>query len=256
MQPKFREILRAIYRPALDRFDVSPTNLAKDETEPFQAMLRSNIAWFMVVDAKDAQLRSILSDLGMKYAGYLQGEEIDPTAIHPDLVRLALVAATTENGVNFAKHLGQLLGKTDDNVLREHLIRALAYQEDPEIVAYVWDLILDPATSKLDASNLLRRQAQIVANRERILERLTQNYDAVLDRIPESHRRWMPWRAYSFCDEDGRNRTETFFASKVRDLPGGPETLQEVLEYIDICTAIAEKHREEAVRAISDWSAN
>jgi hypothetical protein len=62
---------------------------------------------------------------------------------------------------------------------------------------------------------------------------------------------WLPWRASSFCDQTSRDRVEAFYAARVADHDGGPRALANVLETIEICTAIAKAQRAGAVAAFA-----
>ena len=249
----FKAIMRQIYQPALARFDTSAAAFARPETAPAKAMFRSNITWFMAQNAQDPALRAVLAPLGLRYTGFPDGP-LDPAAVQPDLLRLALVVAAGENGMAFMRHLGALMQETDDDVLRGHLIYALAYQDAPDKVAAVWDLIMDPDTSRLDASHLLRRQAQIAANRDLVFDWFTANYDAVMARMPSSHRRWMAWRAYAQCDAPGRAKVAAFFGPRSGDFPGADDVLKDVLHHIDICIAVAARHAPEVAEVIRTWA--
>jgi hypothetical protein len=112
-------------------------------------------------------------------------------------------------------------------------------------------LILDPTFSRRDASQLFRRQSQRVANREILFDWMVAHYDALLERLPRSHAAWLPWRASAFCDQESRDRIESFFAGRIEAHEGGPRTLANVLEMVEICTAFVQAQRANAIETIT-----
>jgi alanyl aminopeptidase len=253
-QEKFQKKMRAIYSPALAKFDLSDSALAQAPSLTDQAMLRRNLIWFLAIDANDEGLRRKLNRLGLAYLGDGDSDKLRPDLLHPNLVQAALIVATQEGNMRFVERLIQLLKRTKNTMLRRHIVRSLSAQTDPEKVARVWQLILDPKTRKWEASQLLRGQGYRVANRELVFDWLAENYDAVLNQIPASHRPWLVWRTSGFCDLQNRDRIEAFFKDRVKEHVGGPRALQNVLEKIEICSAVAAAQRPMAIQALQSMN--
>lgn len=243
--------MRRIYGPALARFDLGDAALAVEETTPERALLRGDLIWFMALDADDPDLRARLNRLGQAYVGYGSDGALHRDLLHPDLVRAALTVAMQELGAPFVDAMIARLPRTDDTVLRNHIIAALGYQTDPALVERVQALILDPGFARRDSAELLRRQGHRVANREAVFGWLVARYDAVLEAIPRPHRAWLPWRASAFCDRAGRDRVAAFFAERAARQEGGPRALANVLEAIDICAAVAQAQGDAADAALT-----
>ncbi len=204
----------------------------------------------MALDADEPALRARLSPLGQAYVGYGSDDVLHRDLLHPNLVRVALITAMEEVGLPFAEALIERLRRTDDAVLRNHIIYALGYQTGPALVERVWALILDPATSKRDASRLLQRQGRRVDNAEALLDWIVEHYDALLERLPRRHRAWVVWRLSALCDDADRNRVEAFFAERVKAHRGAPRALANVLEQIELCAAVVKAQRANAVEVI------
>jgi alanyl aminopeptidase len=49
----------------------------------------------------------------------------------------------------------------------------------------------------------------------------------------------------TFCDTKNQAEVEAFFAGKINTLTGGPRTLAQSLESIDLCMAKVQKHKAE-----------
>jgi len=243
--------LRAIYRGALDGFAVTEASLRAEEADIGRQRLRGELLWFMSLDADDPDLRALLSRLGQAYLGYGSDGALHPEVMHPDHVRNALLVAAGEAGPDFVERLVEGLRTTEDPVLRTHLLRALAYQTDEATVRRAFALILDPTFPGHQASELLRRLSQKADNQEIIFAWLMANWDAVLERLPPSHARWLPWRVSAFCATADHARVAAFFAPRMAGQTGGTQVLEEVLEKIALCAAIADAQRPGAVEAIA-----
>ena len=250
-RPAALAAMRDLYRPALARFDMSDAALAQDEDTSDLALLRADLLWFLALDAEDPELRAQLGRLGQAYLGYGSDNKLHPELLHPNLVRVALIAGLQEAGLPFAEALIGWLAESDDAVLRRHIIRALAYQTDRPIVERVWELILNPAFSRREAGQLLRRQGDQVDNREVLFDWMVENYDEIVARLPRSHRAWLPWRAWTFCDRASRDRVEAFYKDRVAAHQGGPRALANVLEAIEICAAVAQGQGADVLEAIA-----
>lgn len=246
----FKKIMQEIYRPAVARFDLSDTALSDAAPDTESALLRGDLIRFMALDAEDPVLRGQLARLGTELLGFGADGTAKPGILHPNLRRPALIVATAENGLPFAKRLAGLLQTSRDAVLRNHVIRALAWQTDPDIASWVRALTFDPKTTAYDASQLMRYQGRRADNSAAILEWLIENYDAFVDRIPKSHIAWLPWRVSGLCNGQDRGKAASFFKDRVNDHRGGPKALKNVLEAIDICSAYASAQRANALTAL------
>ncbi len=252
LRPQVMERLRAIYRPALARFDLSDEGLAADAGNSDDALLRAQVIWFMALDAADPELRKKLTGLAKRYLGYGAGTSPDPSVLHPDLVRAALVAAAGEEDLPFMDFLIEVLRETEDGVLRAHIIQALGYQTERALLERVWQHILDPDTPEWIASELLRRQSNRVDNREAVFDWIVTHYDQLPDRLSHRRMRWLPWRSSAFCSTEGRDRVEAFYSRHAREQDGGKRALRNVLEYIEICAGVAKVQTERTAAVFAD----
>jgi len=251
MRPAAYREMQRIFRPALARFDLSDEALAREAATPGQALLRADLIWFMAADAYEPELRATLSRLGQAYLGYGGDGDIHEEVLHPNLVRIALIVATEEVGPPFAEAVIARLRKSEDAVLRAHLIHALGNQTERPLVEMAWDLILDPEFPNRWASELLWRQGRRVDNQEPLFTWMTANYEELLARLPSSHRAWLPWRASAFCTERDRNRVADFYEERSKEHRGGPRALENVLEAIEICTAVVRAQRANAIETFN-----
>lgn len=242
--------MQRIYAPALAQFDLSDAGFAGDERSSDLALLRGDLIWFMALDAREPVLRAPLSRLGQAFVGYGSDGELHTELLHPNLVRVAVITAMEEVGLPFVEAMIERLGRSDNAVLRNHLVYALGFQTDPTLVERVRALIMDPRTSHRDASQLFRRQGKRVDNAKGLLDWITSHYDELLDRLPPRHRAWVVWRLSALCDEDDRNRVEAFFGERVKKHRGAPRALANVLEQIELCAAVVKTQRADAIKTL------
>ncbi len=242
----FQKVMQDIYRPALDRFDLSDAGLAADETDENLALLRNEVLWFVAHDALDPELRARFNRLGRAWLGYGGDGEIHREILHPNLVRPVLSVVAGEGGLSMVETLFDLLETTDDAALRADLIYALGFQTDPAIAIRVREYILDPDTPGWIASGLLRRQGRRVDNAPALLEFITGHYDALMERLPRRHRQWVVWRLSALCDAQSAERVQTFFSG--REVSG--RALANVLEQINICAATVAVQRPDALATL------
>lgn len=87
-------------------------------------------------------------------------------------------------------------------------------------------------------------------NAEALLRWIVENHDPLLERLPERHRAWVVWRLFALCDDPGRDRVEAFFAERVKEHRGAPRAMANVLEQIELCSALVKTQRANAVEFI------
>lgn len=246
-------LLQDLYRSQLANIDTSDSALAGTPEDVSAALSRSTLLWFLAIDAEEPELGRVLTRRAHALLGYNSDKEFHPEVLHPNLHRTALYVALHTTGLPFAETMIQHMKTTRTSVLRQHIVRALSHSTDPQVIERVWGLILDPETSKYDAGQLLRSQSQKADNAAALFDWMIANYDAILQRIPRSNHRWMPWRASAFCDSANRSRVEAFFSDPAKLKTSGPKVLQSVLEHIDLCIAFAQAQRPGALDAIANY---
>ena len=246
-QEAAKKTYQTFYRPALDRIGLNDVSRTGGESDTNAAMMRSELIWFLALDAEDAVLRAQLSELGQAYVGYRSDGQLHPDALSPNLVRVDLNVATQELGAPFFDALVKHLERSRDAVFRANVINVLAFQTDPRLIAKVRALVIEAKLGKRETSRLVFRQARRVVNRDTVWRWATENFDDILERIPQNHHGGMPWLASAFCSLEKRDEVRSFFEAKIDHLQGGPRTLASVLENIELCAAAVASRRAAAV---------
>ncbi len=126
--------------------------------------------------------------------------------------------------------------------VREVLLEALGSFRNPELARAALDLLLskdfDPRESFYP---LLFGPLAYADTRDVPFEFVKQHLDALLKRLPrevgEDYAAMLPSVGGGFCDARRRDDLDSFFADRVKDYNGGPRTLEQTLEGIDLCIA-------------------
>lgn len=247
LQGAAREAYWQFYRPTLARVGLSDKAQPAGEADHNAALLRSKLIWFLALDADEPVLRQQLSELGQAYVGYGTDGKLHPDVVNPNLVRASLIVATQEMGAPFFDALVKHLDRSTDAVFRSNVIATLAYQTDPDLIAKVRALIIEAKLPKREISRLIYRPSRRVANRDTVWRWATAHFDDILTRIPRSHRGSLPWLASAFCSLEKRDNVQAYFEPRISDLEGGPRSLANVLESIELCAARADRQQAGAI---------
>jgi cytosol alanyl aminopeptidase len=200
-------------------------------------LLRGQVLEFLAEVGRDPLTRSRFAKLGQDYLGASPDAPVRGDVVPADLADLA-VRMFVELGDQAAfDAVQQRLLKTEDALLRNRLLRGLASVTDGDRGAKALALSLDPALRVNEVMIPLRVQFSEPATREAAARYLEQNFDALAKRLPPSATGATPWLYAAFCDEAAATRVETFFASRIQSLPGGPRSLAGALEAIRLCAA-------------------
>lgn len=137
-------------------------------------------------------------------------------------------------------------------MLRAHIIQALGYRTECVLVERLWQHILGPDTPEWIASEHLRHQSNRVDNRRAVFDWIVKSYSQLPDRFSQRRMRWLPWRWSAFCSNEDRDQVEAFFSRHAKEHDGGKRALRNVLEYIEICAAVARVQTERTETVIAD----
>lgn len=239
-RPAFEQRLQLLYRPRLAELESLPA-LTADQRE-FRARLMSALA----LTAQDAATRQTLAEQAFAFTGFGGNNALNPKAIDANIRLLALRVAVEEAGQGFTDLLWQHFLTSDDALMREHLLRALAWSEDPRVAAIMRDRILSPELRDNEIYNIFWYQMAREANRDAIWAWTQEKLDEVLARIPAQNRGGLVAVFDDFCDKERALSVETTFSPIISSLESGPRNLANTLETINLCAAFVELHQSSA----------
>lgn len=205
-------------------------------------LLRASIINFMALTAKHPAARREAVRRGRAILRQWQGGPVDPYRTSPDLVDVALAVLVEESDVDVWEALYALLTHSDDAIVRGRVLGAMARTRIPALSDRALALSLDPALRVNEAMWPLGSQMNQLETRGRAWAWIEQNFDAIVARVSVTGASSLPWYAADFCDEEHAARVETFFASRIEALPGGPRNLRGATEAIRLCAARKNVH--------------
>ena len=210
-----------------------------------QAQLQSALVEFLAITARQPELRAELVSMARAYTGYETDNIIHPEAANPIIVGTALVVAVDELGNDFVDHLHQLMVNSTDAVVRGRTLDAIGSTKDPVKAAEIRELALSPALRDNEIFSILSPQVSMPETRDAMWLWFQQNIDRILPRIPEEAWGRMTMVGNAFCTTEKRAEVQSFFADRINTLTGGPRSLAQTLESIDLCVAKVQQHKTE-----------
>jgi len=163
-------------------------------------------------------------------------------SIAPEMLEPVLRVAAQFGSRDLFNSLRKAAIQERDHRVREVLLEALGSFRSPALAREALDLLLskdfDPRESFYP---LLFGPLSHVDTRDVPFEFVKQHLDGLLKRLPrevgEDYAAMLPSVGGSFCDAKHRDELDSFFTERVKDYSGGPRTLAQTLEGIDLCIA-------------------
>jgi alanyl aminopeptidase len=165
-----------------------------------------------------------------------------PGRIAPEMLEPVLRIAAEFGNRDLFDALRTAAIRERDHHVREVLLEALGSFRSPQLARASLDLLLskdfDPRESFYP---LLFGPLSYADTRDVPFEFVKRHLDALLKRLPrevgEDYAAMLPSVGGGFCDAKRRDELDSFFADRVKDYNGGPRTLAQTLEGIDLCIA-------------------
>jgi alanyl aminopeptidase len=172
-------------------------------------------------------------------------------AASSDLRQTALVVGVQDGGAEIFDAIVRRLETETDGFERRRMLAAIGSARDPALAARARDLALSNTVRANEVLRAVGASFRVESQRDAAFEWMKERYSALVVRLPSSHASELPRLTATFCDEARVASVGEFFATRVRDLPGGPRNLDGTLEQIHLCAARVERQRE----AVARWVA-
>jgi alanyl aminopeptidase len=247
-RPAILALMRALYQPRLAA--LGPPPAAADARSPAaveQALFHTRLTRLLALEAGDEALADQLAADAARYLRQGQPEGgLDPGALPPSLVDIALAAGVRQKGLPFVETLVERMLASNDVRFRTQAATALAATDDPAVGDRVRSLLLDERLRGREPTLIGFGLAARPSQRRATFDWFKANHEAFIARTSASFgQRWLPRFGAGFCSVPERNEVEAFFAPLVGRLPGADRTLAESLEGIELCAALAGAKRAE-----------
>ncbi|HEX9735090.1 MAG TPA: M1 family aminopeptidase [Thermoanaerobaculia bacterium] len=237
-RPRMRAFMEALYLPRYRELGLTAdTDL--DRQDPVStALLRSRLVAFLALDARSSEVRDDLLGPGKDFIGFGGDGALHAEAIDPDLATPALTVALEELGEPFYEALREHVQGSDDADFRRRALLALGQVTDPELSREARSLVLSFSLRLGEKAYVMVGQMRQPENQERLYEWLKRYYGVLAAILPDAYVSRTPMVASSFCDRELLADVRAFFEPRMREVHGGPRSLENVLERIEVCAAL------------------
>jgi alanyl aminopeptidase len=166
----------------------------------------------------------------------------DKESIAPEMLEPVLRVAAEFGNRDLFNALRSAAIQEHDHHTREVLLDALGSFRNPELARAALDLLLSKDFDLRESFYpLLFGPLSFADTREVPFDFVKQHLSALMKRLPrevgEDYAAMLPSVGGSFCDSKHRDELDSFFSARVKDYSGGPRTLAQTLEGIDLCIA-------------------
>ncbi len=189
------------------------------------------------------QLRQTLGGL----AGYAEDPEVlaqarqialqwleDRSAVDLETANLALPLAAMKGDQALFDRCLAALKATQDAREKSLLFSTLGSFEDPALAAKAQMLVLSPEFDPRQSIAILYTQGYDRATVELAYGFMKAHVDELLAKLPQESGSSLITLGNAFSDIAHRNDLEAFFKPRITTIPGGPRTLDQILEGIDL----------------------
>lgn len=231
--------------PVLENVDAS--------AGPGAALLRQRLLRFMIVMAKDQEMRAPLAEQAAARIG-LDGEADVNAAPASELETILSVGVQDLGEPFFDLLLEQAIG-SEDPQFRNAAAGALARVEDPALVAKLQDAVLAEDFKGVEGLTIVMRQMARSATTDLTHAWLVENFDTLVERIPQTFRsNVVPGFGGSFCSEERAVEWQAFVEANGDRVPGYERDLAQVTEGIRLCAALRESSGDDLATAFAEFA--
>jgi len=223
-----------------------------DAEDAATALLRQHLLRFLIVAAKDQEMRKPLARQAAARIG-LDGDP-DPDAAPASELGTILGVGVQDNGERFFDRLLEQATTSDDPAFRNAAFGALARVEKPSLVQKLQAAILAGRFKPTEAVRMLFRQMARPATTEQTFAWFIANETAIIGMIPESFRSTvLPSLGGSFCSVEKADQWQAMVLSHKDELPGYARSLAQAIEKVHLCAALRDAKAEELRQAFSAY---
>jgi len=237
----FTQLVSQVFRPLYN--SVAPD---KTLTDYDQIRLRMAMYELYALMLSDTSLREQLHQQAVDYVAAYNANgdtELQQSAVLESYNRqTALSVAVQMEERQFAETLFTLVQNSNDPVLREEVLRALTYSNDPVVINQLRALALSDDLRNTEVDNIIVSLMKNTGSRDETWTWLVANIDTLIERLPG----WSQGRvidyAASLCSAEYATDIESKLSEKISSLGWGPRSLANTLEQITLCDALVQHH--------------
>ena len=224
--PRYRQYLSDVYGTRARQLGWT----AKPDESDDNRLLRPSIADVLANQAEDPESIAEAKRLALAWFD-------DRKAVGPDMVGTVLVAAARHGDRALFDRMRAAAKLEKDEQIQGTLLFAMGSFPDPNIASIAMPIVLTDEFDTRQSLNILFGVSQLAKTRDLAYDFLKQNWDALIAKLPTDTGAFAPFIAGGYCDEQHRQDAKNFFEGRSTKYTGGPRTLAQVLEGIDLCVA-------------------
>jgi alanyl aminopeptidase len=196
--------------------------------QPIDVLFRHELLSFLAFVVEDPQTRSNLSVIGR-----LNLHKRD----NYNIASIALGVLAQDHSSNVVTLSNQLTSSTSP-IDRQTILSAISRVGRAHADVF-YDILLGSSLKKSERLHLLVQHASHDPNSGPAWLWLQNHWDDYLSLLPNEVKGALPAVASSLCQMSDRESVQAFFATHdIKDFSGGPRSLSEAMEQIDLCSAI------------------
>jgi cytosol alanyl aminopeptidase len=239
-----RDYIAKIYRPRMEALSMN----AKPGESDDDRILRSNLINFLADTGKNKLVRAELSKLGRAVLGIDGDGKLNADAAPIDIRSAALLMAAEEGDITVFESLLKHLRANQDPVLRNDLLGALSSTVDPNLAKRVRDLMFDQdVLRRNELPTALYSQGYQKENLPALREWMDNNFKALEAKVAPAGADLVAIYAENMCSMDEAVMLDSKFTERMRTIEGGPRTLLQTIESVQLCSSLRELQLKQGV---------
>lgn len=180
--------------------------------------------------------------------------EADPSAAPAGELETIFTVGVQDIGEPFFDLLLEQAQTDEDPAFRMAARGALARAEDPALVRKLQAALLDGTFKGSEFIGIAFRQMTREATTELTYAWLVENYDELIEQLPERFRaRILPALGSAFCSTERADEWQAYIEARAEQLPGYERTLAQATETVRLCAALREAKAAELVTAFRNY---
>jgi alanyl aminopeptidase len=239
-RPKLERAIRDVYGPLFAKAGWTAKPAPTDTP-----VLRHDALEAAALLGRDPKLRAEALRRARAYLGV--GQKADVSALAPEIVDVALEVAIVDGGAEVWKAAREKLSTTDDALVRRALLEALMAAPEP-LVEQSRALLLDGTVRGGEMYYAVRALLLEPSTLTASWTWLTAHLDAVAGRMPDAVKGYLPNMAGRLCDAAKEPEIRAAFAPYLESFVGARRELDNAVERVRVCAAVADKQRAPLVR--------
>jgi alanyl aminopeptidase len=242
LRPNFARFIRTLFGTRARQLGWMPAPDEDDDTR----LLRTRLLR-LVTDAGDA---AALASEGRRLAlAWLEHHD----AVDPNLVEVALGAATRYGDHTLFERLYTAAQQATDHRDRQRLLSALASFRDPALVQRALAVVLSETFDIREAMGVFFGGLAAPATRRLVYEFVKEQLDVLLTKTPSQAARSLVQVGVAQCDAALKAEMEAVFKDRISTLPGGPRVFAQALERLGLCVQQRDTYRPGVVQFLRQY---